>query len=350
MNQQPPQSPGSPRLLDAEERALAKALPRLHGRTAPGPDLDASILAAAEAAVRPAKSSQTPVRPRASWIAPTALAASMVLAVGMAWQLRPLPSLEAAQPAAESDAGEAMAARMIELPPAEQDVKKVQSKPAPARAPSPAPTQPATPANRKEQVASPAASAREAPPDLREAPAQVSAPAAFPVVSPTTLPIAPPAPAPPPPPAVAAEASAASPTLDTQTSERAMRARTSAPAAAAGASRDAAMRDTTSADKTGAVGNVGQSAPKAMRPAEITSQQARNEAEMAADASFVGDPDDIPPATAASPAVRDAWLHRIIELLEQGKRQEAEASLAEFRRRYPAAVLPPALRALEVEP
>lgn len=72
---------------------------------------------------------------------------------------------------------------------------------------------------------------------------------------------------------------------------------------------------------------------------------------MAADAGFVDDPDeDVPPATVDSPAVRDAWLHRIGELLEQGEREQAKASLAEFRRRYPAATLPPALRAIEIEP
>ena len=72
---------------------------------------------------------------------------------------------------------------------------------------------------------------------------------------------------------------------------------------------------------------------------------------MAADAAFVDAPEeDIPPATAASPAVRDAWLRRITQLLEQGKQQDAKASLAEFKRRYPSAVLPPALKALDLEP
>lgn len=95
------------------------------------------------------------------------------------------------------------------------------------------------------------------------------------------------------------------------------------------------------------------STDKAAQPAPIAPlpHETRNKVELADDAGFVDDPGvDIPPATAASPAVRDAWLHRIGELLKQGKRQEAKASLAEFRRRYPAAVLPPALHALEIEP
>ena len=51
--------------------------------------------------------------------------------------------------------------------------------------------------------------------------------------------------------------------------------------------------------------------------------------------------------TADSPAVRDAWLRRIGELLAEGKADDAKASLAEFRRRYPEATLPPELRTLE---
>ena len=54
------------------------------------------------------------------------------------------------------------------------------------------------------------------------------------------------------------------------------------------------------------------------------------------------------PATADAPEVREAWLRRIGELQRQGKTAEARASLAEFRHRYPKAVLPAALHALEV--
>ena len=55
----------------------------------------------------------------------------------------------------------------------------------------------------------------------------------------------------------------------------------------------------------------------------------------------------MPPATADSPDVRDAWLRRIGELLKQGKTADAKASLDEFRRRYPDAPIPPELRKLE---
>jgi hypothetical protein len=65
------------------------------------------------------------------------------------------------------------------------------------------------------------------------------------------------------------------------------------------------------------------------------------------DASDADAPEgDVPPATAASPQVRDAWLARIRELAATGRADEARASLAEFHRRYPAFAIPADLRAL----
>ena len=64
--------------------------------------------------------------------------------------------------------------------------------------------------------------------------------------------------------------------------------------------------------------------------------------------SIQQDEDDIPPATMDAPAARDAWLRRIVELLEQERIEDAKASLAEFRRRYPDAELPAKLRKLEL--
>ena len=40
----------------------------------------------------------------------------------------------------------------------------------------------------------------------------------------------------------------------------------------------------------------------------------------------------------------EKWLERIEELRRQGRLEEARAGLAEFRKRYPDYVLPPALR------
>jgi hypothetical protein len=342
MTQRPPQPPHS---LDAEERALAKSLPRLHGRTAPGPDLDASILAAAQAAVRPSRPALSPARPPVRWIAPAALAASLVLAVSMAWQLRPLPALQAAKPAAQSDASDMVdkpAMQVIEPSPVDIPVPIEQAKPVPL------PARVETPA--RQQVAPPEVGVQEALPAPYSRPMQ----APVPLLSPPPPSATPPPPAPPPPPstmsAEAASGTTSSGILDTQANQRAVRMRTNAAgAAAAKISSDGMLRDATTAttDKAGEADTARQSAAKAVWPATVV----RNEAELATDAGFVDDPGmDIPPATAASPAVRDAWLRRIGELLEHGKRQDAKASLAEFRRRYPAAVLPPALHALEIEP
>ncbi|HUG73391.1 MAG TPA: hypothetical protein VMK82_08225, partial [Steroidobacteraceae bacterium] len=74
--------------FSAEEHALAAQLPRLHGRGEPTPALDASILGAARAAVGPPPA----LRPRIRWIAPMAVAASLSLAVGLAWRLQPPPT------------------------------------------------------------------------------------------------------------------------------------------------------------------------------------------------------------------------------------------------------------------
>jgi resuscitation-promoting factor RpfA len=60
------------------------------------------------------------------------------------------------------------------------------------------------------------------------------------------------------------------------------------------------------------------------------------------------EPDEevVPPATADSPQVREAWLQRIRELAKAGRLDDARASLREFRHRYPGVALPDDVRAL----
>ena len=86
-----------------------------------------------------------------------------------------------------------------------------------------------------------------------------------------------------------------------------------------------------------------------MAPARKQMDAGARQAQSAAVAADASD-DDIPPAAASQPAVRDAWLRRIGVLLQEGKREEALASLHEFRRRYPDHPLPNALRVLEAPP
>jgi hypothetical protein len=75
-----------PEPLTQEERELAQLIARVGPHGEPPAGLDAKILSAAHAA---ADSGRHPRKPR--WPVAIGLAASMVLAVGVAWQLRPLP-------------------------------------------------------------------------------------------------------------------------------------------------------------------------------------------------------------------------------------------------------------------
>src|SRR5690606_27018145 len=81
--------------LSPEERELADALARATPRRGPPPQLDATILASARAALK--KDAAPPARARRRrWPAALGVAASLALAVGIAWQLRPAPDQDLA--------------------------------------------------------------------------------------------------------------------------------------------------------------------------------------------------------------------------------------------------------------
>ena len=274
--------------LDAEEQAMAAGLPRLHGRTEPGPALDARILGAARAAVAsPAPAPKRPPLLHRRWILPTSVAATVAIAAGLSWQLR-APAIQpasaptvAAAPAADADG--AMQVRMIERPvvtppPPPPPLADV----APARRAAPPPAPPVV-------AAAPAEPARETYEHFHDEAA--GALAAEPASPPPAV-----AAPPPPPPASPIQAKAA-------------------------------MREATPAARNAAE-----------RAADATTL----------DAISVDDPgEDVPPATMDSPEAREAWLERIRDLLRQGEVDAAKASLGEFRRRHPDAALPPDLRKLE---
>ena len=303
--------------LDAEERALAARLPRLHGRDEPDAALDARILAVAHAAV----SSPTPVATRRrGWIVPLTAAASVSLAVGLAWQLQPPPPAPSVSPADSAAAsagqahdGEHPVMRSMEAAPP-PTASAMRSPPMPMTSPArqTVPVEDDARIARERAPAEPVADARAAAPEFVPAPPPEAAMAETMQVEVMAPPLAPPAP-----PAPATPA---------------------APQAALG--RSAATDEAVSVSGTRA------------RP-EAKRVRAQNEADAAADASTLdmfskaADEEDVPPATMDAPAARDAWLRRIGELQLQGKVDEARASLAEFRRRYPDAVLPPELRKLE---
>lgn len=316
--------PHDPAPLTAEEHALAQRLARLGAHAEPSPALDARILAAAHAAVasRPARS------PRHRMRLPLAfgVAASLALAVGVAWRLRPLPEAAVQY---ESEAASTAAGM------SSQDPETPLEAATPAMEPESAPVDTADPAanaaTRVVDSASDAGSRIEAtgagiaaqaasqtrreqtgrvtdqaapdafPPAAAEAPpaepSQVAAPREAPIVFEQ-----PPPAAPPPPPASAAPAKPvpASPMAD-------------------GVATDARM----------------QRARQSQEQSESKAMAAESEIEM-----------DIPPATADAPEVRDAWLQRIRELADAGQQDDARASLREFTRRYPDYPLPDDLRAL----
>ena len=102
--------------LSSEERALAAMLARVAPHGVPSPEIDASILSASHDAV--AGTAARSRRPR--WQVPMGVAASMVLAVGVAWQLRPTPPEAAGFDAASVEARSSVEAPAAAPTPAQE--------------------------------------------------------------------------------------------------------------------------------------------------------------------------------------------------------------------------------------
>ncbi|MEG0183843.1 MAG: hypothetical protein RR704_10360 [Stenotrophomonas sp.] len=321
--------------LTSEERELAKLLGR-RAEQGPPAALDAAILAAARAAVD-APVHEAPVVPgtpralrgRRRWPAVFGIAASMVFAVGIAWQMRPEPppvpaeAQIAAMPAGgmAADAGSgsmahdsaaadvAVAETAPTSAPASVVAKQVPA-PAIAAAPAPPPVMPAP-------MMAPAPMEATAPP-----PAATSDAAAADIAAPRVAAAAPPAldayaaPAP----AAAAEAAPA-----------AMRAR-KAEAATAGVTE--AQQNTTE-DRVALTGSrqepIARGAPGVMRRAANAGLSAEAvQAEVQHDAGLP----------------RRQWLQKIRERRDAGQRDLARASLERYLQQYPETRLPKDLRPL----
>ena len=276
--------------LDAEERALLAALPRLQGRGQPGESVDARILAAAREATPTAPvHSHAPLR----WIAPWGVAASLVVVAGLVWQQLPPSAAPTAQQATATSAS---------------DVAVDPSTPEGATAAAP------------EEVA---AVPRPRPPAVVSAPV-----AATPAKQRDAARVAPPAPPAPPP--ASMESPAAAPALTPPPADAA------APRAASESTQSAPARESAPLEA------IARSAVPTATTQPQPAARASHEVPVA--------DDDVPPATVDAPGVRDAWLRRIAELVAEGRADEARESLAVFRERYPDAVLPPELQALEPPP
>lgn len=332
--------------LSPDERGMAQRLSRLESTAAPSPELDARILAMARGAgsATAAPGRVTPRRVRPRWPVAMGLAASLAVAVGVAWQLRPQPDSQVLPaPAERGDIPAAVSSMPAaeEAPVAAVDAPEppgsggdtVRARPLaegpPVAAAAPGETTPARQAAEREaragaearqarargQAAEDSARRQARPAAAVAAPAPVAAAPTQRAVEPLRTRTTasqdgaiefvppPPPPAPPAPPAPA-----------------------SAPAAASG---DAART-------------------KAPAPAVEQIVVTGTRAEEAAGFDVVADQplDDRPPASADSPEVREHWLQRIRELREGGEVDDARASLHEFMRRHPHAKVPADLRPL----
>jgi hypothetical protein len=346
--------------LNAEERDLAQRLARLGGPREPAPALDATILAAARAAVSntsgpatatpaeaPADPKITPLRPRKPtprWPLGMGLAASLVLAVGIGWRL------QGDGEGSSKDFGASSSPAAVFH---EEATEAVILEPPLQRAPPPPPPPMESAAD---------AVARRA--DVAQAPLPNTAPAASskpdfvadaemaePVVSAE-------APAASPPAGASANAVAADDALDsvTVTGSRVERA-----VGAAEYTRtplnDRREQALSQPEGKTAVGGTAAPARPAAAPPPPLGQTRQNErarasvdkSEADTEARKVRDSDAFdasPPVTADSPEFRQAWLQRIRGHIAKGEQDAARSSLQEFRRRYPDIELPEDLRAL----
>ena len=289
--------------LTPEERALARRLARLGPNAEPSSALDARILAAAHAAAEP-----EPIRPRrdarrkpARWPTVFGFAASLALACGIAWQLRPVPEVPTATQ--QKVEGEEPLAEFVRPPPS----PPMQVRPVPPKelkVPEPPPA-----AARAVRAPQRPAIRAATPDDVREKPRAADAPIEFVV-------------------------------------DEAIHPET----AAAAAAPMAAQESTAATADVAAPTPAAPPAPPAAKAAANAQQRAEAFARERADAEpAFAEPDEevVPPATANDPVVRDAWLRRIRELRKTGDEAAARASLKAFRERYPRYVLPDDLRALE---
>ena len=325
--------------LSPEERAMAEALARALPRNGPPPEVDAAVLASARTALS-GQATAPATRRRRRWPAALGVAASLVFAVGIAWQLRPVPqeaipamgegplpsgpaqppadssaapSPVRTRPAAEAGRAPAPAPTAADAPPAE----------APAKAPArpPAAEQAPKAAARTHRAPSPSADNRQTEPAPTEA--QTVRPA----------PTSPPAPRP--------EAHSAAPASALRLeSQREITSRIEAEEPPASAQPRPASPTRAKAPPPAPP------APPAPPPPPPLPVEQEADSGQAADASHGdvvfegGDLHGDPPATVDSPAFQRLWLERIRELRDAGELEAARESLRECRRRYPSQSLP----------
>ncbi len=318
--------------LTPEERELARLLGR-RAEQAPPAALDAAILAAARAAVdAPAADAvASPEAPRTQrtrprWPAVFGIAASMVFAIGIAWQLRPepppIPAGEAAVAAAPAAAEDVAAAdQAAERSAADSAVATAEPAAAPA-APEAAPVAAApAPANARASKPAPAQAARSMAADAAADTSFAALPPA-PAAAPAAAPPAPPAPT-----AYSAPAPLMAPVVASG-SLKARSAGTPEPNSVQAEQAPALDRVEITSTKREA---PSRSAPGIMRRGSDAGLSADAvQAEVDADARLP----------------RRQWLQKIRTRRDDGQRDLARASLERYMQQYPEARLPRDLRPL----
>ncbi len=305
---------------DHEDPRLSGAYQRL-GKENPPQAIDAAILAASRRAVR-ARPVATGGRLR-RWALPISIAAVVVLTMSVTLRVQlERPDLESALPAADDkDAPSAAALESKE----EMRASAKQNQPADVRAKSKPTVK--SPAALESEPSAPSALSKRSAPSVRGAgEREQSAPAREAMRTPPARTEAPPAAKRAPAPAPAARGFVQEPPAPASAPAE--------PAAAAG---------------LGAVGVPSEARPDAapglarQAPAEADSNVGRAASRMAVE-------DRVQPlAEKAGKADADLsprpWLERIAKLRRDGRTQEADESLAAFRRRYPDYEIPKELRA-----
>ncbi|KGM24308.1 hypothetical protein [Stenotrophomonas maltophilia] len=324
--------------LTPEERELARLLGR-RAEQAPPAALDAAILAAARAAVdAPAADAvASPEAPRTQrtrprWPAVFGIAASMVFAIGIAWQLRPepppVPAGEAAVAAAPAAAEDVAAAdQAAERSAADSAVATAEPAAAPA-APEAAPVAAPAPAIARASKPAPAGTAEAPAQAARSMAADAAADTSFAALPPA--PAAAPAAAPPAPPAPTAYSAPAS---------------LMAPVVASGSlkARSAGTPESNSvqAEQAPALDRVEITSMKREAPSRSAPGIMRRGSDAGLSADAVQAEVD---ADARLP--RRQWLQKIRTRRDDGQRDLARASLERYMQQYPEARLPRDLRPL----
>ncbi|OWQ54974.1 hypothetical protein CEE60_06760 [Stenotrophomonas maltophilia] len=313
--------------LTPEERELARLLGR-PSTTGPAPAIDEAVLAAARTAVEapsadaaswklPPDAPARPRRPRSRLPAVFGLAASVIFAVGIAWQLK--PDDPPAPPLAEPVAAPASAAAVTEAAPA------MEAAPPPPPAAAPPGVEPQRAA--KATTQSPRQQAAAAPPAPERA-RGVSSPRPEDIPAP-----APPAPAP---------VQAPAPMMSAP-----------APEAASSYAMEASQPALDSVVVTGST--TDRSAPRAALKGAAPAKPApgapgvmrRAAAPMAAPASADEAVRALHQAVAADAGLpRKQWLKRIRERRDAGDVDTARASLERYLQQYPEVRIPRDLRQL----